>query len=80
LVNRGEKQVNACYDAIVEVIKDDEEFYNIHHRWMTTEELFEACKKKIKGLREIEFYAALELENDEYSTEVKKYLKRIKYI
>lgn len=77
---KGEININACYNAIIEIFKTDEEFKEINGHWMTTEELFTECKKKVKGLREIEFYAAMELENDEYSPEVEKYLKRIKYI
>ena len=76
----GALKVNACYDAIIEILKDDEDFKEKNGYWMTTEELFAECKKQVKGLREIEFYAAMETENDEYSPEVEKYMKRIKMI
>ncbi|HBY20599.1 MAG TPA: hypothetical protein DEG71_06270 [Clostridiales bacterium] len=77
---KGEINVNACYNAIIEILEKDEEYKEITGNWMSTEELHKQCKKKVKGLREIEFFAALEMENDEYSLEVEKYLKRIKYI
>jgi len=77
---KGEINVNACYDAIVEILKNDEEYKEKTGNWISTEELHKLCRKRVKGLREIEFYSALELENDEFSPEVEKYLKRIRWI
>ena len=77
---KGEINVNACYDAIVETIKGDELFKDKHGRWMTNEELYAECRKTVKGLRQIEFDAALEMENEEYSPAVEKYLRRIKFL
>ena len=77
---KGEINVNNCYNAIVEILKNDEEYKEKTGNWMSTEELHKLCKKKVKGLRDIEFYAALEMENDVYSLEVEKYLKRIRWI
>ena len=62
---RGEEKVNECYNIIFEILDKDEEFKEKNNRWMNTEEMYIECKKRIKGLREIEFQAALELENEE---------------
>jgi hypothetical protein len=77
---KGEIQVNACYDAIIEILSHDEQYKEQNGQWISMEELFAECKKKVKGLRQIEFNAAMELEADEYTPEVKKYLTRIHYI
>jgi len=79
-MTKGEVNVNACYNAIIEIMKNDEEYKERTGNWMSNEELYRLCRKEIKGLRQIEFDSALEMEADEFSPEVKKYLKRIKVI
>ena len=77
---KASERLDKCYDTIGEIAKENKNFYDTNGLWSSFELLFEECKKRIKGLKQIEFDAALEIENDEYSPEVKKFLKRIKYI
>jgi hypothetical protein len=80
-MSNGRYKVDACYDTARALLAaHDDEYRNTHGHWMSNDELFEGCKRTVKGLTRIQFDAAMEIENDTFSPEVERYLKRIQYI
>jgi len=77
---KSQTRINKCYDIIIEILSNDEEYHEKNESWISTDEILTECQKRIKGLKEIEFQSAMEIENDNYSPEVEKYLTKIKYI